>query len=271
VRVGLVQMRSGAEPDANIAAAESLIREAAGDGASLIATPETTNIVQRERDRLFAKIAGQDADAGVARFGALASELSVWLLAGSFALRGGGERAVNRSLLFSPQGAVVAAYDKIHMFDVTLGGGDNWRESDTYEPGERAVTADIDGARLGMTICYDLRFAALYRALAQAGAQVITVPSAFTVPTGRAHWETLIRARAIETGSFIVAPAQGGRHEDGRATWGRSMVAGPWGEIVAMRDDDAPGVLLADLDHENVDAARRKIPALTHDRAFANP
>jgi len=271
MRVGLVQMRSGADPAANIEAAEALIRQAADQGARLIATPETSNIVQRDPDRLFASITDENSDPGVRRFSDLAKELSVFLLAGSFAVKTGERRAANRSLLFAPDGSLAARYDKIHMFDVTLGGGDNWRESDTYQPGERAVTADIDGARLGLSICYDLRFAALYRALAQAGAQILTVPSAFTRPTGEAHWETLIRARAIETGSYVIAPAQGGRHEDGRGTWGRSMVAGPWGEVVAVLDHDEPGVLIADLELDRVEEARQRIPALTHDRAFAGP
>lgn len=271
MKAGLIQMRSGGEPEANIAAAESLIREAAREGAQLIATPETTNIVQRDRDKLFQHIRTQDDDPGVAHFAALAKELGVWLLAGSFALKIGEGRAVNRSLLFSPEGELEASYDKIHMFDVTLGSGDNWRESATYRPGQQAVMADTGAAKLGLTICYDLRFPALYRALGQAGAEIITAPAAFTVPTGKAHWETLIRARAIENGAYILAPAQGGGHEDGRATWGRSTIAGPWGEVTAKLDHDEPGVLLADLDLDAVQTVRSKIPSLQHDREFSTP
>lgn len=271
MRVGLVQMRSGGDPKANIDAAEALIRDAAREGAHFVATPETTNIVQRDRDRLFQHIKAQDEDEGVAHFAALARELSIWLLAGSFAFRIGERRAVNRSLLFSPKGALAATYDKIHMFDVTLGSGDDWRESATYQPGQRAVTADIDGAKLGLTVCYDLRFPALYRALGQAGAEIITVPAAFTVPTGKAHWETLIRARAIENECFVLAPAQGGKHEDGRSTWGHSVVVGPWGDVIARLESDEPGVLMADLDLEAVRTARAKIPSLTHDREFSAP
>lgn len=271
MKVGLVQMRSGADPARNIDDAETLIREAAGEGASLIATPETTNLVQRDRDALFKILKTEDEALGVPRFAALAQELDVWLLAGSFALKGEGERAINRSLLYSPDGKIVARYDKIHMFDVALGSGDDWRESATYQPGDRAALADLAQAKLGLTICYDLRFPALYRRLAQAGADIISVPAAFTRPTGEAHWESLLRARAIENECFIIAPAQGGKHEDGRGTWGRSTVVGPWGKVLGKLDHDEPGVLTVELDLDAVQAVRSKIPSLTHDREFTGP
>jgi predicted amidohydrolase len=201
----------------------------------------------------------------------LARELGVWLLVGSALLRGDDGGAVNRSLLIDDGGAVSATYDKMHTFDVDLPTGEHIRESEAYRPGERAVVADTPWARLGLSICYDLRFPYLYRALAKAGAQILTVPAAFTRPTGEAHWEILLRARAIETGAFVLAPAQGGLHEDGRGTWGRSMIIGPWGEIIAAADDDAPGVVAATLDLDAVTRARHAIPALNNERAFLGP
>jgi predicted amidohydrolase len=271
LRVGLVQMRSGVDPLRNLDEAERLIRVAAGDGAQLIATPECTNLVQRDTSALPALLKTEAEDPAPQRFAALARELGVHLLAGSFALRRADARYANRSMLFAPDGNVAARYDKIHMFDVALGGGENWRESATYTPGDRAVVAVTPWGGLGLSICYDLRFAALYRALAQAGAMLIAVPAAFTRPTGEAHWATLIRARAIETGCYVLAPAQGGRHEDGRATWGHSMIAGPWGEVAAELVGDAPDVLMADLDLAAVQVARDKIPQLKHDREFTLP
>ncbi|MEO1039790.1 MAG: carbon-nitrogen hydrolase family protein [Pseudomonadota bacterium] len=271
MKLALVQMCGGRAAARNLADAEAMIREAAGAGASVIATPEVTNIVERDADRVMALLKSEAEDPAPARFSALASELGVDLLAGSFALLGEDGRAVNRSMLFGPDGAVKARYDKIHMFDVELGASERYRESATYQPGERAVLTEAAGAPLGLTICYDVRFAALYRRLAQAGAAMITVPAAFTRPTGRAHWEVLLRARAIETGSFILAPAQGGRHEDGRNTWGRSMVIGPWGDVIAALDHDAPALVYAELDLSQVERARSRIPALGPDRAFKGP
>jgi predicted amidohydrolase len=202
---------------------------------------------------------------------ALAGELNIWLLIGSaLVLRADGQ-AANRSLMISPDGQIVAAYDKIHMFDVDLPTGERHRESSAYTPGEAAVIANLPWQKLGLSICYDMRFSYLYRALAQAGAGMISVPAAFTRPTGAAHWEVLLRARAIETGSFILAPAQGGTHQDGRATWGHSLIVGPWGEVIAQLDHDEPGVLSAVLDLEEITKARSAIPALVHDRAFSGP
>ena len=271
LKTALIQMRGGRDAARNLDDAEAMIREAAANGATLIATPEITNIVERDAKKLKPLLKPQNEDPAPSRFAELARSLQVDLLAGSFAFQGAEGKAVNRSMLFGPDGAVKAVYDKIHMFDVAIGAGEHYRESDSYQPGERAVLAEAGGAVLGLSVCYDVRFAYLYRALAQAGAQVLTVPSAFTRPTGRAHWEPLLRARAIETGSFVLAPAQGGHHEDGRNTWGRSMAVSPWGEVIASLDHDEPGVLYAELDLDAVASARQRIPALTHDRTVIAP
>jgi predicted amidohydrolase len=201
----------------------------------------------------------------------LADELGVWLLIGSALVRREDAQCANRAILVRPDGGVAATYDKLHMFDVDLPTGEHIRESSSYTPGDRAVVAEAAGALLGLTICYDLRFPALHNALAKAGAQVLTVPAAFTRPTGAAHWEVLLRARAIETGSFVIAPAQGGTHADGRATWGHSMAVAPWGEVIALADHDEPCALMAELDLAAVAKARAAIPALRNERAFAVP
>ncbi|WP_300528304.1 carbon-nitrogen hydrolase family protein [Maricaulis sp.] len=267
--IALIQMRSGTDPQRNLDEAAALIRQAAADGARLVATPETTHLVQKDADQAFAVMQTQEDDPAIGFFSALADELGIDLLIGSLAIRIGERKAANRSFLFGPDGALKATYDKAHMFDVGLGQGETYLESANYRAGDELVVTQAGGIKLGLSICYDLRFAYLYRALAQAGAQVLTVPAAFTRPTGRAHWEVLLRARAIETGSFILAPAQGGLHEDGRRTWGRSMVVGPWGEVIAQLDHDQPGVLPARLDMRKSDEARRRVPALEHDRALA--
>ena len=271
IDVALVQMRSGIQPTANVETATRLIREAAATGARFIATPETTHLVHKDADQAFAVMHTQDDEPAIASFAALAKELGIHLLIGSLAVRTGERKAANRSFLFAPDGSLAARYDKAHMFDVGLGQGETYRESDNYQAGSRLTVADIDGARLGLSICYDVRFAYLYRRLAKAGAQVLTVPAAFTRPTGRAHWEVLLRARAIETGSYVIAPAQGGLHEDGRKTWGHSCIIGPWGEVVAELEHDDPGILTATLDMRKVEEARRRIPALEHDRALDGP
>ena len=271
LEVGLIQLRTPATQAGALAQAAPLIRDAAATGATLILMPEGANILQRDRARLFEAIAPLESDLAVTGYRALAAELSVWLLIGSALVRRSDGRCANRSILAAPDGAVVAIYDKVHMFDVDLPTGERHRESASYEPGDRAVIAEAAGARLGLTICYDVRFPALYRALARAGAQVLTVPAAFTRPTGAAHWEILLRARAIETGAFVLAPAQGGTHEDGRETWGRSMAVSPWGDVLALADHDEPCVLRASLDLAQVEAARRAIPALANERGFAAP
>lgn len=272
LRVAAVQMRSGLEPAANRAQALPLIREAALAGASLIATPEMTTRLDRNRERLLAAAGPEKGDADLAGWGRLALELGVWLLLGSTPIATGAGKVLNRSLLYNPDGQIVARYDKINLFDVTLGGGETYRESDTVEGGGQAVIASGPmGAEIGLTICYDIRFPRLYRALAQAGAEILTVPAAFTVPTGQAHWEVLLRARAIENGAFVVAPAQGGRHEDGRATWGHSMIIDPWGKVLAKLDHDEPGVICADLDLDQATEARAKIPAWQGGAKFEGP
>nr|WP_314432995.1 carbon-nitrogen hydrolase family protein [uncultured Brevundimonas sp.] len=269
--IALIQTRTPTTAAEGLAHVEPLIREAAAGGARFILTPEGTNVLEQRRDRRDAALNEEDADAAVLGLRHLAAELGVWLLIGSAIVRSGrtdDARAANRSLLVDPGGAIRARYDKLHVFDVNLPNGETYRESATVRPGDGAVAADTPWGRLGLTICYDIRFPHLYRQLARGGASMIAVPAAFTAPTGEAHWETLLRARAIETGAFILAPAQGGLHADGRRTWGRSTVVGPWGEIIAKADHDAPCVVTAKLDMKAVAKARSAVPALTHDRDF---
>ncbi len=269
-RVGLVQLRTPATPAEALAHAAPLVREAAAQGARLVLTPEGTNLLQRSRDRLLPQLVALDRDPVALGLRELAAELGVELLIGSVLVRDG-DGFANRSVLVRADGGVAATYDKIHMFDVDLPTGETARESAVYTPGARAVAADTVAGRLGLTVCYDLRFPHLFRALAEAGAQVIAAPAAFTRPTGEAHWEVLLRARAIETGSFVLAPAQGGLHADGRGTWGRTLAVGPWGEVLGRLDHDDPGVLAVDLDLTGVDRARRAVPALANARGFAPP
>ncbi|MBV8747988.1 MAG: carbon-nitrogen hydrolase family protein [Xanthobacteraceae bacterium] len=266
-RVGLVQMRSGREPSRNVDSAVALIREAKSAGADYVLTPEMTNILERDRKSLFAAIAPEEKDASLAAFRALARELGLYVHVGSLAIEVLPEKAVNRSFLIDPKGEIAARYDKIHMFDVDLAGGESYRESHSYRPGELAVAADLPWGRIGLTICYDLRFPALYRALAEAGASFIAIPSAFTQQTGEAHWHILTRARAIENGCFILAAAQGGRHEHGRETFGHSIVVDPWGRVIAEGGSE-PGVTLADVDPSQVATVRARIPSLQHGRRF---
>ncbi len=267
----LVQMRSGTCPAQNIQDASAMIRAAAAQGAQLVCTPENTPLMQKDRALWWRSLHAEADEPAVAAFGALAKELGIILLIGSMAIKVAPDKAANRCFVFGPDGAIIARYDKIHLFDVAINARETWRESEFIRPGDRAVIADTGAAKLGLSICYDLRFAALYRALAKAGAKVLTVPSAFTRVTGKAHWQVLLRARAIECGAYVLAPAQGGVHEDGRRTWGHSMIVGPWGEIVAALENDEPGLLLADIDLRKCDGARRRIPALCHDREFAGP
>ena len=252
-----VQMRSGISVEANAAAAEVLIREAAAQGAQYVLTPEMTNVLDRERPRLLASVSPEDDDPALTRFRALAQELGIHLHVGSMAVKLAGEGVANRAFLIAPTGAILARYDKIHAFDADLAGGESYRESRLYRPGDTAVAADLPWTRLGLTICYDLRFPLLYRALAKAGAAMMAVPAAFTRTTGEAHWHVLLRARAIETGSWVVAAAQGGSHEDGRETYGHSMIVDPWGRIVAEAERE-PGIILAEIDPaESTQGARR--------------
>lgn len=270
IRVACVQMRSGTDVAENIAAASSLIREAAAGGAELIATPEMTTLLDRAPGAAWEKSTTEAADPGLAAFRSLAKELGVTLLIGSLAIRAEQEKCANRSFLIGPDGAVVATYDKIHMFDVQLNATNVYRESDSYDAGASAIVADLPVGRLGLTVCYDVRFPDLFRQLAIAGAKVIAVPAAFTKITGEAHWHILLRARAIETGCYIIAPAQGGKHQDGRETYGHSLIIDPWGGILAEGGTE-PGVISATLDLSMVDAVRGKIPSLRHVRPFTQP
>ncbi|MGA2817450.1 MAG: carbon-nitrogen hydrolase family protein [Xanthobacteraceae bacterium] len=266
-KVGLVQMRSGVDPQANLATALAAIEEAARAGAAYVLTPEMTNIMEIERDRLFATIADEELDPTLAAMRQAARKLSIYIHIGSLAVKASPEKAANRSFLIDRGGDVVARYDKIHMFDVDLANGESYRESRNYRAGELAVVADLPWGRLGVTVCYDLRFPALYRALAEAGASFLSIPAAFTRQTGEAHWHVLLRARAIENGCFVFAAAQGGKHENGRETFGHSLVVDPWGKILAEGGTE-PGVILADVDPAQVTAARSRIPSLLHGRRF---
>ena len=260
-KAALVQMCSGQDVDRNIADAAALIREAAGGGAAYIQTPEVTTLMELERERLFALLEPEDGNRALATFRALASELKVWLHIGSMGVKVSDDKIANRSYLIAPDGQVRARYDKIHMFDVDLPSGETYRESKNYRAGEHAVVATTPWGGLGMTICYDLRFPKLHRALAQAGAVMIAGPAAFTKVTGEAHWHTLLRARAIETECFVLAAAQGGRHEHGRDTFGHSLIVSPWGEILA-EGGVQPSVIFADIDLRLVQEARERVPSL---------
>ena len=267
LRVGLVQFTAGDDPAANCEALLNYVNAAADGGAHFVLTPEVSNIISSSRSRQEKVLHKQEDDPTLKALIALAKARGIHLLIGSLALKSGGERFLNRSFLILPTGKVLAHYDKIHMFDVALGNGESYRESAQFQPGNRAVVADTDIGKIGLTICYDLRFPHLHRTLAKAGAQILTAPAAFTVPTGKAHWHTLLKARAIETGCFILAPAMVGQHSPKRATYGHSLVVSPWGEVLAD-GGTKQGVTFATLDLKLVQQARAKIPALSHDREF---
>jgi len=266
-RAALIAMRSGVSPAANLDAAVALIKEAAGAGADYVQTPEMTNVMDTRRERLLDTVVAEEKDASLARFRELARQLGIYVHIGSLAVKVSPERAGNRSFLIDRDGEIVARYTKIHMFDVDLANGESYRESRTFRPGEIAVAADLPWGRLGLTICYDLRFPALYRALAEAGASFLAIPSAFTRQTGEAHWHVLIRARAIENGCFILAAAQGGPHENKRETFGHSLIVDPWGRILAEGGTE-PGIVMATVDPAEVARARARIPSLQHGRRF---
>ncbi len=270
VKFACVQMTAGPETGPNLDAAAALIREAAAGGAKFIFTPENTSIIEPNRELALAKSFTQDEHPGLPHFSKLAKELGVWLLIGSMPIRVEPERLANRSFLIDDQGRVVAHYDKIHLFDVDLPNGEVYRESERIRPGSQAVLAPTPWGGLGMTVCYDLRFPQLYRDLAHAGASIISIPAAFTVPTGEAHWHVLLRARAIEAGAFVFAPAQCGTHAGGRRTYGHSLIVAPWGEILAEAGDQ-PGTIATVIDFSQVAAARNMIPSLRHDRDYARP
>ncbi|MEM1401381.1 MAG: carbon-nitrogen hydrolase family protein [Pseudomonadota bacterium] len=270
LRAACVQVNAGLEVEPNLEIAADLARKAAKDGADLITFPENVACIAHGRRKLIARAFDPVDNTALAFFQDLAQEVGAWLLIGSLHVRVSSEKAANRCFLIDPAGTVTATYDKIHMFDVDLQGGESYRESAIFEPGRQAVLADLPQARLGLTICYDVRFAALYRALAHGGATIMSVPAAFTKKTGQAHWHTLLTARAIETGSFIIAPAQTGTHDEGRETYGHSLIVAPWGEVLADAGSEV-GVVVADLDMSLVDKARQAVPALTHDVEIALP
>lgn len=266
-RAGLIQMRSGRTPRANVDAAVQLIAEARVAGADYVQTPEMTNIMEVKREALFAAIVAEEDDPSLAAFRDCARSHRLWLHIGSLAIKVSPDKAANRSFLIAPDGGIAARYDKIHMFDVDLANGESYRESRSYRAGEIAVSADLPWGRLGLTICYDLRFPALYRALAESGASFLAIPSAFTRQTGEAHWHALMRARAIENTCYVLAAAQGGRHENGRETFGHSVAIDPWGRIIAEGGTE-PGVVLAEIALAEIVSARARIPSLEHGRRF---
>ena len=269
MRIAALQMNSGTAPGPNLDALEKLAKEAASQGATYALSPEVTVVFAENREGLRAVAGPWDGNPAIARCTGIAQATGLWLHLGSLAVALSDGRFANRSVLFRPDGSIAATYDKIHLFDATLPGLREYRESATYAGGDRAVVADAAGVGLGLTICYDLRFPALHHALADAGAEIIAVPAAFTVPTGEAHWEVLLRARAIETGCFIIAAAQAGRHQNGRSTYGHSMIIDPWGTIRGELGSEGPGVLIADIDRKAVAEARERIPALANARAFS--
>ena len=266
-KAAMIQMRSGLAPAANIEAAVRMIGEAKSAGADYVQTPEMTNILAARREQLFAAIVEEQSDAALAALRELARQLGIYIHVGSLAIKISPERAANRGFLIDRTGEIAARYDKIHMFDVDLGNGESYRESNNYRAGEAGVLADLPWGRLGVTICYDLRFPALYRALAEAGATMLAIPSAFTQKTGEAHWHVLNRARAIENGCYVFAAAQGGKHENGRETFGHSLIVDPWGRVLAEGGSE-PGVVMAEIDPAEIAKARGRIPSLEHGRRF---
>ena len=267
MKAACVQLRSSDDVAENIATASALIRQAAANGAKFVATPENTTLMAPDGGAKLERSFDEDKDPALPAFRALASALGIWLLIGSLAIKTSPSKTANRSFLIDPQGVIRARYDKIHLFDVDLPSGEKYRESNTVEGGSQAVVVNTPWGKVGLSICYDLRFPQLYRRLAKAGALVLTVPSAFTETTGRAHWHSLLRARAIENGCFVIAPAQGGLHANGRRTYGHSLIIDPWGKILAEAEDN-PGIILADVDLEAAHGARARIPNLEHDRDF---
>jgi predicted amidohydrolase len=270
LRIGIVQPTTGIDPALEAEALPAAIAGLAEQGAQIVFTPEMSGLVDKDRRRAAANVRSEADDGVLAAVRAAARHHKVWVALGSLALSVGDDLLANRSFLIDDSGEIRARYDKIHLFDVTLAGGESYRESAAYRPGEAAVVAATPWGGLGMTICYDVRFPALHAALARAGAVMLAVPAAFTRPTGAAHWHVLLRARAIETGSFVIAAAQTGEHADGRATYGHSLVIGPWGDVL-LDMGEAPGTAIVDLDLAEVDLARGRVPALAHAREFAAP
>lgn len=267
MKIALLQMTSGIDPAANAAAIVTAMEQAAAGGAAMLFTPEMSGLVDRDRARAARQVRDEEIDVVLATVTAAAARLGLWVHLGSLALRGEDERFVNRGFVIDAAGEIRARYDKLHLFDVDLPSGESWRESAAYAAGERAMVVGTPVGQLGLSICYDLRFAALYRALSDAGATVLAIPAAFTRPTGGAHWHVLMRARAIESGAYVVAAAQTGIHEDGRATFGHSLVVDPWGEVV-LDMGEASGLGFAEIDMARVDDVRARIPVIAHRRAI---
>jgi len=273
LRISLAQMCSGIDPDENASQLRSLITEAAAGGATMIFTPEMSGLLDRDRSRATSAIRTEQDDMVLATVRSEAAKQRIWVQLGSLAIKTSGdpeEKWINRSYLINPDGEIDAFYDKIHLFDVDLGPDETQRESSAYARGNRAVVASVPDATLGLSICYDLRFSALYEALTNAGAEILSIPAAFTVPTGKAHWEVLLRARAIEAGAFVVAAAQYGRHADGRSTYGHSMVVDPWGEIL-LDMADGTGLAFCDLDLTKIQEVRSRVPAVANRKSFEMP
>lgn len=268
IKVAAVQMRSGVDPARNADDMSRLVRDAAARGAVYVQTPEMTGMLQRDRKAAREVLRGEADDIIVATARGLSRELGIFLHVGSTAIARDDGKIANRSFLFSPEGRLISTYDKIHMFDVDLDNGESWRESSAYEPGNVSKVVELPFSKLGMSICYDLRFPQLFRAQAMAGARILTVPASFTRQTGEAHWEILLRARAIENGAFLIAAAQAGVHEDGRETYGNSLIIDPWGKILARGGDAGEEVLLAEIDLDSVESTRKKVPNLKNAREF---
>lgn len=272
MRAACIQMRSGTQVDENLSQLAELVNQAVDRGADYIQTPEMTSILAQDRKTLFSQIEADDgtvqSNQTISFAADLAKQHGIWLHLGSIAVKLSNSKAANRALLYSPAGKRVAVYDKLHMFDVDLPNNESWRESSVYQAGEKAVIGTTGEYNLGLSICYDLRFPGLYRRLAQAGAQILTCPAAFTRQTGEAHWHSLLRARAIENGAFVIAAAQGGQHPDGRQTFGHSLIINPWGEIIGELDHDRPDILVCDIDLAQVEKARSRIPSLSIIREY---
>lgn len=269
-RAACVQLRCGDDVASNIRTACELIRDAHNSGAQFIATPENTSFMAADAGAKLQIAMPEKDDQSLVAFCGLAEELGIWLLVGSLAIKVAEDKTANRSYLIGRDGRIAACYDKIHLFDVNLPNRESYRESKTVTAGEQAVTAGLPWGRIGLSVCYDLRFPHLYRALAEGGAEIFSIPSAFTETTGKAHWHILLRARAIENGCFVIAPAQGGKHANGRSTYGHSMIIGPWGEVLAEAGTE-PGIITAEIDLDEVTAVRARVPSLQHDRAFNAP
>ena len=267
LRVGLLTMCATRDVEENVADASKLVRQAAAEGATYVQTPEFTTLMEMNSAKLFAATKPEANNPALAHFQSLARELQIWLHIGSMGVLVQPDKIANRSFLISPEGAIIARYDKIHMFDAALGAGQNFRESKNFQPGAEAVVVELPQTTLGLSVCYDLRFPGLYRALAKGGAQILAVPSAFERQTGEVHWHPLLKARAIESGAYILASTQGGKHACGRETYGHTIIVSPWGEVIA-EDGIQPSVTVADIELGKVAEARGRIPSLEHDRPF---